>query len=281
MAEHPDNAPTQPLAGFTVGVTAARRAEELGGLLERKGAVVRYAPTMRTVPLPDDTELRAVTRQLVDAAPDVAVVTTGVGFSGWLEAADGWALHAGLVEAMRRARILARGPKSRGAIRAAGLTDAWSPASESSEEVLEHLLGAGVDGLRIAVQLHGEPLPEFIDALRHGGAEVVAVPVYRWEPPEDLAPVDRLIEATLGGGVDAISFTSAPAAAGLLRRADQLGAADALLSRLRCDVLAACVGSVTAAPLVARDVPTVQPERSRVGPLVRLIAEELSNRGPR
>ncbi|MPZ66975.1 MAG: uroporphyrinogen-III synthase [Pseudonocardiaceae bacterium] len=272
-------AQTQPLAGFTVGVTAARRAEELGGLLERKGAAVCYAPTMRTVVLADDTELRRVTRRLVDAAPDVAVVTTGVGFRGWLEAAGGWELHAGLVEALGRARILARGPKSRGAIKAAGLTEAWSPASESSDEVLEHLLGAGVGGLRIAVQLHGEPLPEFIDALRRGGAEVVAVPVYRWEPPQDLAPVDRLIEDTLDGRVDAISFTSAPAAAGLLRRADQIAAADALLQRLRSDVLAACVGPVTAGPLVARDVPTVQPERSRVGPLVRLIAAELSRCG--
>ncbi|MDQ2707718.1 MAG: uroporphyrinogen-III synthase, partial [Actinomycetota bacterium] len=32
-----------PLAGFTVGVTAARRAEELAALLERRGAVVLHA----------------------------------------------------------------------------------------------------------------------------------------------------------------------------------------------------------------------------------------------
>lgn len=270
--------PAQPLAGFTVGVTAARRAEELGAALQRKGAAVCYAPAMRTVALPDDTELREVTRQLVATTPDVVVVTTGTGFRGWLEAAADWEVRAGLVEALGRSRILARGPKSRGAIRAAGLADAWSPASESSEEVLDHLLAAGVAGLRVAVQLHGEALPEFVDALRRGGAEVVTVPVYRWEPPEDLAPLDRLIEATLDGRVDAISFTSAPAAAGLLRRADQLGVADALVARLRDDVLAACVGAVTAGPLVARDVPTVQPERARVGPLVRLIADELPAR---
>lgn len=279
MAEQSD--PAQPLSGYVVGVTAARRGEELVGLLQRKGAVVHRAPTMRTVPLPDDTELREVTRLLTDAGPDVAVVTTGVGFRGWLEAAEGWGLGDGLVEVLRHARILARGPKSRGAIRAADLADDWSPASESSDEVLEHLLGAGVDGLRIAVQLHGEPLTGFVDALRRGGAEVVAVPVYRWEPPEDLAPVDRLVEATLAGDVDAISFTSAPAAAGLLRRAEQLGSVDELLRRLRADVLAACVGPVTAGPLTERDVPTVQPQRSRTAALVRLIAEELPKRARR
>lgn len=273
--------PARPLSGYVVGVTAARRGEELVGLLQRKGAVVHRAPTMRTVPLPDDTELREATRLLTGAGPDVVVVTTGVGFRGWLEAAEEWGLRDGLVAGLRRARILARGPKSRGAIRTADLADDWSPASESSDEVLEHLLGAGVDGLRIAVQLHGEPLTGFVDALRRGGAEVVPVPVYRWEPPDDLEPVDRLIEATLAGGVDAISFTSAPAAAGLLRRAEQLGSVDALLRRLRADVLAACVGPVTAAPLVDRDVPTVQPQRSRTAALVRLIAEELPERARR
>lgn len=278
MAERLDDDPTQPLAGFTVGVTAARRAEELGAALQRKGAVVCRAPALRTVALSDDTELHEATRELITTAPDVAVVTTGIGFRGWLEAAEGRGLRSGLVEALRDSRILARGPKSRGAIRAAGLREAWSPATESSDEVLEHLLDTGVHGLRVAVQLHGEPLPEFLDALRRAGAEVMAVPVYRWELPEDLAPLDRLIAATLDGAIDAVSFTSAPAAAGLLLRAEQLGVADALVARLRRDVLVACVGPVTAGPLEARDVPTVQPERSRTGPLVRMIAEQLPAR---
>ncbi|MGH3978739.1 MAG: uroporphyrinogen-III synthase, partial [Pseudonocardiaceae bacterium] len=254
-----------PLAGYTVGVTAARRAEELGSLLERRGAVVLHAPAIRIVGLPDDTELHEVTRQLIDTPPDVAVVTTGIGFRGWVAAADGWGLGEELVEVLRGATLLARGPKSRGAIRAAGLTDAWSPPSESSAEVLDHLLEAGVDGVRVAVQLHGEPLPDVVDALTCAGADVVQVPVYRWAPPEDLGPLDRLVEAVLDGEVNAISFTSAPAAASLLRRAGELGVVDALLARLRRDVLAACVGPVTAGPLVARDVPTVQPERARVG----------------
>jgi len=52
-----------PLAGFTVGVTAARRADELGALLERRGATVVHGPAIRIVPLPDDAELRAATRR--------------------------------------------------------------------------------------------------------------------------------------------------------------------------------------------------------------------------
>ena len=44
-----------PLSGFTVGVTAARRADELGAMLERRGAAVQHAPALRIVPLADDT----------------------------------------------------------------------------------------------------------------------------------------------------------------------------------------------------------------------------------
>lgn len=270
-----------PLAGFTVGVTAARRAEELGALLQRRGAQVVHGPAIRIIPLADDTGLRAATEELINHPPDIVVVTTGIGFRGWVEAAHGWGLGDALLTALRGATLLSRGPKSRGAVRAAGLTDAWSPTSESSAEVLEHLLAGDLQGVRVAVQLHGQPLPDFVGALRCAGAQVVPVPVYRWVMPENLTPLDRLLGLVLDRGVDAVSFTSAPAAAGVLNRAHQLGILEPLLQRLRRDVLAACVGPITAGPLVAHGVPTVQPERFRIGALVRTLTEVLPARAPR
>ncbi len=148
-------------------------------------------------------------------------------------------------------------------------------------EVRDRLLERGVRGRRVAVQLHGEPLPGFVEALSAAGARVVGVPVYRWLPPEDLGPVDRLVDAVIVRAVDAVSFTSAPAAASLLSRADRLGRLDALLDALRSDVPAVCVGSVTAQPLLAHHVPALQPERSRLGPLVQLITHELPARARR
>ncbi|MDX3239561.1 uroporphyrinogen-III synthase [Streptomyces sp. ME03-5709C] len=267
-----------PLAGFTVGVTAARRADELCALLERRGAVVMRAPALRIVPLPDDTELLAATKRLLDRGPDMVVATTAIGFRGWIEAADGWGLGETLLERLGSVELLARGPKVRGAIRAAGLRESWSPASESMAEVLDRLLDEGVAGRRVVVQLHGEPVPGFVEALRAAGAEVVGVPVYRWMPPEDLGPVDRLVDAAVGRGLDAVTFTSAPAAASLLDRAERRGLRGALVEALRRDVLAACVGPVTALPLQAHDIPTAQPERFRLGPLVQLLAAELPGR---
>jgi uroporphyrinogen-III synthase len=267
-----------PLAGFTVGVTAARRADELGALLQRRGASVLHAPALRIVPLADDSELLSATKDLLDRVPDVVVATTAIGFRGWVEAADGWGLGEALLERLRGVELLARGPKVKGAIRAAGLTEEWSPSSESMAEVLDRLLDEGVDGRRIAVQLHGEPLPGFVESLRAGGAEVIGVPVYRWLPPEDLTPVDRLLDAAVSRGIDALTFTSAPAAQSLLNRAEERGLLPELLAALHHDVLPACVGPVTALPLQAHGVDTVSPERFRLGPLVQLLCQELPAR---
>ncbi|MFI7017484.1 uroporphyrinogen-III synthase [Streptomyces sp. NPDC050164] len=267
-----------PLAGFTVGVTAARRADELGTLLQRRGAAVLHAPALRIVQLADDSELLGATKELIRQVPDIVVATTAIGFRGWVEAADGWGLGDDLLSRLGGVRILARGPKVKGAVRAAGLTEEWSPSSESMAEVLDRLLEEGVDGQRIAIQLHGEPLPGFVEALREGGAEVVGVPVYRWMPPEDIAPVDRLLDATISRGVDALTFTSAPAAASLLSRAEERGMLPEVLEALSHDVLSACVGPVTALPLQSRGIDTIQPERFRLGPLVQLLCKELPGR---
>ncbi|WP_072806674.1 uroporphyrinogen-III synthase [Rhodococcoides yunnanense] len=273
----------EPLAGFAVGITASRRAEEFATLLLRRGATVMHAPAIRIIPLADDAELERVTGAIIETPPEITVATTGIGFRGWMEAAEGWGQAECLGRALASSRLLARGPKAKGAIRAADLREEWSPASESSAEVLEHLLAEGVEGKRIAVQLHGattewEPVPDFCEVLRHAGAEVVPVPVYRWTAPDDGAPMDRMIEAVIVGDLDAISFTSAPAVASLLMRADENGVLEPLLQSLRSRVLPVCVGPVTAAPLEQLKVSTTQPARARLGALARHIAEELPRR---
>src|SRR4051812_50129222 len=76
-----------PLAGFTVAVTAARRKEELGALLDRRGARVVYAPAIRVVPPADDAELVAAPPQGLGRPIDLVVAPTGGGVRGWLGAA--------------------------------------------------------------------------------------------------------------------------------------------------------------------------------------------------
>jgi uroporphyrinogen-III synthase len=264
---------TNPLAGFTVAITADRRRDEFAALLERRGARVFLAPALRIVPIADDETLHDRTMELVRQPPTIAFISTGIGLRGWLEAAEGWGVADQLTAALGGARLIARGAKARGALRAAGLADEWSPPSESCEEALAHLLADGVGGERIAVQLHGDDQPDFVEALRAAGADVVEAAVYRWAPPTDLAPVRRLIELILARQLDAVAFTSAPAVTALLACAGT--DRSAVLDALRTDVLAACVGPVTAAPLRELGVDVLEPGRSRLGALARALLDEL------
>ncbi len=263
------------LRGRTIGITAERKATEIGAAFERRGARVRYGAAMHTVPLPEDGELAEATEAVLARPVQHVVAITGMGFRGWFEAAEHRGLRERLAAHLAGANVLARGAKACGAVRAAGLRESWTSPNEESGEVLHHLLQAGVAGERIAVQLHGDPMWTFRERLAEAGAEVVAVPVYRWTDPVDLDALDRLIGEVIAGGIDALPFTSAPAAANLLRRAERIGNRVELDAALRQRVLLACVGPVTAAPIAEAGVPHVTPQRSRTAALVKLVAEHL------
>lgn len=276
---------SDPLQGFTVAITAARRADELATLLTRRGAAVLVAPAIAMVPLADDAGLRAATDAVIAAPPQVLIATTGIGFRGWIEAAEGWGLAEELLAALGTARVLSRGPKVTGALRAAGLREEWSPASESSAELLDHLRGEDLRGAAITVQLHGapeawDPNPGFLDGLTGAGARVLGVPVYRWEQPADTTELDRLVEDIALARIDAVTFTSASAVASVLLRARQLRLFDSVRAALAGPVPPFCVGPVTAAPLERIGVHAITPDRMRLGALARAVEKGLPRLRP-
>jgi uroporphyrinogen-III synthase len=261
----------QTMAGCVVLVTAERRSAELGAALERRGAVIRHAPSLSMVPHQDDAELVRGTAELLADPPDVVVVTTGIGFRGWIEAADAAGLADDLVAVLGRARIVARGPKARGAIQAAGLQADWVAESETSAEIAEALLDDGVDGLRIAVQHHGAGSDGLDEAFRAAGADVCSLVVYRWGPPKDPAAVEASARATAAGEIDAVVFTSAPGAAAWLAAAERTGVLPDVVAQLGDGAVAAAVGPVTARPLLDHGIEPLVPDRGRLGSLVRTL----------
>ncbi len=267
-----------PLSGCALVVTAHRRADDLITSFERRGAKVLHAPTLQIVPVDSDVELVAATRAVIADPPDDVVVTTAEGFRGWVEAADSVGLAAGLLGVLEHARLLARGPKARGAIRAAGLVEAWSARSETTAEVVSWLLDHGVAGRGIVVQLHGLSDPALGEQLRAAGATVRGIEVYRWGPAPDAAVVERAITQICTGAVDAVVHTSAPGAQALLDAAVEADRLQPLLSALHSgQVLNACVGPVTATPFRAVGVPVLVPDRYRLGALIRTVTERLAH----
>jgi uroporphyrinogen-III synthase len=263
---------SQVMAGCVVLVTADRRSGELGAAFERRGAVVRHAPALGMVPHTDDEVLVADTRKLIENPPDVVIATTGVGFRGWIEAADAAGLAAPLLEVLGRSRIVARGPKARGAVQAAGLNTDWVAESETAAEIIDVMLGEGVAGLRIAVQHHGAGSDGLDEAFLGAGADVQSLIVYRWGPSPDPAALDASVRAAASGEIDAVVFTSAPGAYAWLEAADAAGVTEPLLERFADHtIIAAAVGPVTAGPLRDRGIEPLVPDRGRLGALVRTV----------
>jgi uroporphyrinogen-III synthase len=267
-----------PLEGFTVGMTADRRAEEQAELLRRRGAKVLHGPAIRTIPLADDERLAAATASVIERPPDVVVLLTGLGTRGWFAAAEGLGVDDALREALIPARIFARGPKAAGAALGASLEVAWQASSETSGEVLDRLRAEGVRGRRIAVQRDGGA-PALADELTSMGADVVDVPVYRWTTPDDPEPALRLIEAACDRRLDALTFTSSPAVENLLTLAREAGLEGAFRRTLGHAVRVACVGPVCAATARRCGVESVvQPRRARLGAMVQALVRSFDDR---
>lgn len=265
-----------PLTGFSIGVTAARRAEEQITLLERRGAEVAWAPSLSIDPnRVDETALRAATDLVLAEPVDMLLATTGIGIKVWFDNAEQWGLLDALIAHLEPAEILARGPKSVGALRRRGLRELWSPASESFDDVLAHLRGRDLSGLRIIVQEHGQSLSMVAHALRRQGAVVETVTVYRVAPAEDPEPVFAMIERLAAGTMDAVTFTSAPAAAAFMDAATSAGLRDDVIAAFQADSVASCVGPVTAAAFELWGIPTIFPERSRIAAMVKQLETEL------
>ena len=268
-----------PLSGFLVGVTAARKVEEQVALLERRGARVEWAPALSQDPNHvDDDELRAATADVLDRPVDMFLATTGIGMKAWFEAAARWGMLEELLAAIGGAEILARGPKSVGALRRQGLRELWAPESECFEDVLALLRGRDLTGRRIVVQEHGQSLSMVAHALRRQGAEVTVVTVYRVAGAEDPAPMFRMVDLVADRKLDAVTFTSAPAVAALMDAAGVTGRRDEVAAAFQADVVATCVGPVTAAAFELWGVPTIRPERSRLAAMVKLMETELPAR---
>lgn len=274
--------PLDALEGFTIGITADRRWEQQADLFRRRGAHIVHGPTMATRYVDDGGLLHEATARVIGGV-DAVVVTTGIGVRAWFEAAEAHGQGPDLRTAMGRARILCRGPKAAGALQVAGVPGPPEAQAESLQDLLGDDVLAGLGGRRVAFQNHGAGDRHWIERLGAAGAEVVEVPVYRWELPGSDAAALRLVRETCAGRVHAVTFTSAPAVANMVQVADAHGLKGSLLDAFnRGAVVAGCVGPLCAAGAIEAGVSApVFPDVGRLGLLVRSVTEELSRRGRR
>lgn len=261
------------LAGLTVLAFESRRSAEMAELIRRRGGTPVSAPSMREVPLEISPQVAELVGALDAGRIDVVILLTGVGTRA-LVAASGRD-SAAFAALLRRARIVARGPKPVAVLRELGLTpDAVAPEPNTWRELLATLdAQLPLAGQRVAVQEYGRTNPELVDALRARGATVSLVPVYRWDYPEDAAALREGVARLAAATVDVALFTSARQVDHVVETARRLACLPALLDASR-RVVFASIGPVCSEALRAHGLPVdLEPAHPKMGQLVGAIAQ--------
>lgn len=282
------SAPTQeslssPLEGIRVAVFESRLAGPMADLIRKHGGFPFEAPSLREVPIGDNPQALAFARTVIEGGFDLVLFLTGVGARYLLQEVENEIKPAELFEALNRVTVVARGPKPSAVLREwkVGI-DVQVPEPNTWRELIAAIDSWGaISGKRLAVQEFGKPSPELVAALVERGAEVVSVPVYRWELPEDTTPLRLACREIAEGRIDAALFTSAQQVIHLLQVADEEGLGTSVREALRDRVAVGSVGPTTTEVLSEHGLtPRIQPEHPKMGHLVAALAEFYQNRRP-
>ena len=269
MSGHPN------FNGLRVLLLESRRAQELASIVTSYGGQPISAPSMREVPIDSNIEAIGFADALERGAFGLVVLLTGVGTRALvtvIERVRG--TKESFVDALRRTRVLARGPKPVAVLRDLNVP-VWLTAPEPNtwREVLSSLDAKASElplgGLEVAVQEYGESNADLLAGLEARGARVTRVPVYQWALPEDLGPLHAAIRAIAAGDIDVILLTTATQVVHLMQVASGMERTDAVHAGLRRAVIAS-IGPTTTEALHKHGItPDLEPSHPKMGFLVR------------
>ena len=249
----------------------SRRGDDMRSLIERHGGVATIAPSMREIPLDENSAAFAFGEELLAGRINAVVFMTGVGATALMESLETRWPRAEILSAMGRCTTVVRGPKPTVVLSKWGLrVDHRAPEPNTWRELLSTLTSAvELSGRRIAIQEYGKPSVELYRELESRGASLLPVPVYRWALPIETAPLREAVQRTIAGDFDLILFTSAQQLHNVLEIAHETGQSNAWLAAAnRCVV--ASIGPTATETLIEGGLSVdVQPTHPKMGPLVK------------
>jgi uroporphyrinogen-III synthase len=254
----------------------SRRSDELLRLLERHGLVPIAAPSMREVPLEDQTQALAFGEALLGGECDLLVLLTGVGARALIDAlATRWPRER-ILAALSGVQLACRGPKPVAVLKELALKPhVVAPEPNTWRELAAALGALDLRGRRVWVQEYGRPNETLLATLRERGAHVRSAAVYAWQLPEDIGPLERAVDALCDGGAEALLVTSAQQLEHLFEVAERKGRRAALIDALRARVLIASIGPLTSEALVELGLRAdLEPEHPKMGHLVKAVAAD-------
>ena len=260
------------LNGARSALLEARRSTELAELVRKLGGEPHSAPAVREVPHLE--QVPAFLDSLHAGRFQLTIFLTGVGVARLLQEAERLGRLEQSLTALRALTTVCRGPKPAAVLRQYDIP-VTIRASEpfTTTEILAALAPVPLDGRSVALLHYGERNQPLADALRKRGATLEELCLYEWRLPEDTAPLAALVHDIIGGGLDAVAFTSQIQIRHLFAMAETVGLSAQLGDALRTRVVVAAIGPVCADALGHYGVtPQVMPSKAKLGFLVNELA---------
>jgi len=255
-------------SGLTVLSLESRMALPMAKLIEKAGGKPISAPSMREVPLEDNSDAFRFFEDLEAGRYDLFILMTGVGLRTLLAALETKFPKERILSGLAKTKIVVRGPKPLAVCKMQGLPVAVTvPEPNTWQEILTILREENLlRGKNLAVLEYGASNVSFMEELRASGAQVRPVKIYQWALPEDLGPLEQGIEAILRGEVQVLLFTTATQVHHLLQVA---GKRELALRRALHRVVIASIGPTTSEALRERQIlPDLEAQPNKMAELV-------------
>lgn len=269
--------------GLNVAAFESRRAAEIGRMIEKADGVAFVSPSMREVPLDNQSQAGEFAQRLVTGQIDVVILMTGVGFRHLLEACEKQVSRERFVTALSDVVTIARGPKPVAAMREVGLQPTHRVPEPNTWRETINLIDQKltIANATVAIQEYGIPSASLLAGLEARGAKVDSVSIYRWELPEDIGPLQANLDRLVNRQLDVTLWTSANQVRNLFALANDQAVESEVRDGLRHSLVAS-IGPSTSEMLRAYSIPVdLEPSNAKMGRLVLETAsrsQELLNR---
>ena len=256
-----------PFDGLRVLSLESRRADEMATLIRKQGGVPFVAPSMREVPLERNDQALDFGARLVRGEFDCVILLTGVGTRLLWKTLLTRYSEADLKSALERVTIVVRGAKPSAAVRDLALIPAIQvPEPNTWRELLETMRPRTEK--RIALQEYGKSNPELLEGLRAQAREVMPVPVYGWDLPEETAPLRQAAAKLIAGLFDVVLLTSSMQFVNLIKIAEEEGIAQQVREAFDSAFIGS-IGPTTSETLEQYGIkPDFEPSHPKMGLLV-------------
>ena len=132
----------------------------------------------------------------------------------------------------------------------------------------------GLEGKRVAVQEYGVSNPDLLEGLKQRGAQVIPVPVYRWTMPDDLTPLQQLLDQILMEQISVLLVTNAVQVDHLVKVAEDRSKTNQLKTVLS-HMMVASIGQLASERLRHHGFPVdLEPSHPKMGILVKEASQQ-------